>query len=118
MPGSLITPPRPILAPLAPLEPEPLRVVAVPHVFDLGTRRILQLPQGLRLHEILAEAGIPPTEHVRVWVDDWLIPREMWHVVRPRAGRLVTARVVPMGGGGGNNTGKLIGRIAIVLALT
>ena len=39
--------------------------------------------------------------HAHIFVDDWLIPRDRWHLVRPRAGRLVSIRVLPTGGGGG-----------------
>lgn len=102
-------------AQLVVLPPEPVQVIACPRLFTAQDRRILRIPQGLRLHEILLEAGIVPDAHARVWIDDWLIPREMWARVRPRAGRIVTVRVIPAGGGQG---GKTIGRILIVLAAT
>ena len=68
-----------------------LRFVAAPHPF--GTDRIeLALPEGMTIAAMMAAARVEVPDHLaaHVFVDDWAIPRERWHVIRPRAGRLVT----------------------------
>ena len=58
------------------------------------------VPEGLTLTEILSAAQRDPTlcGHAHVSINDCLIPQESWHLVRPKAGTVVSVRVVPAGG--------------------
>lgn len=92
--------------------PATLRVVACPHPFS-AHRVDVQMPEGLTLAEMLTALDVPAWAHARVFIDDCLIEREWWARVRPRAGRTITVRVVPTGGGDGGNKNVL----AIVLTI-
>jgi len=76
----------------------------------------LELPAGETLADMMRAAGTEPDtiSHALVFIDDWLVPRAHWAVVRPKPGRIVTVRVVPMGGGGG---GKSPLRIVLAIAV-
>jgi hypothetical protein len=75
-----------------------LRVVSCPHPFS-QERVDFQMAAGSRLNEILAVAGIERGIHTRVFLDDWYIPPELYHRVRPKPGHILTIRAIPTGGG-------------------
>ena len=74
-------------------------------------RREIQLPAGLTLAQMVEIAQ--PDEGLRgfecVFIGSMMIPRERWHVVRPKPGVVVVIKVVPGGGG--------VGRILAFAAL-
>jgi hypothetical protein len=89
--GPLITPP----APAAPRN----ALIVHPHPFT--SKRIdYAVVEGASLAEIVSGCGIPEIYHaqVRVWVEDVEVPRELWAVSKPKAGRTLYVRVVPHGG--------------------
>lgn len=92
-----------------------VRVSAAPHPFKAATvDRTIR--EGQTVAEMLVEVQADPIlrRHAVIFVDDWQVPREFWHQVRPKAGRLVTVRVVPEGGGRG---GKPIFRVLLSIAV-
>ncbi len=97
------------------IKPPPVRVAAMPHPFRLDTVNA-ELPEGLTLAEILE--SVQPDEVLRrkacIFIDDWMVPRGHWHVTRPNAGRLVTIRAVPEGGG--VSPLRIVAAIAIIAA--
>jgi hypothetical protein len=92
-----------------------VRVVAAIHAFQ-SERVELELPAGATLAEMAEQVGIPAWASAHAWIDDWLIPKQAWAHVRPRAGRRVTFRVVPSGGGGGNDKNKTL-RLVLTLVV-
>ena len=95
-----------------------VKVRGAPHPFRVATSDV-ELQEGHSISEMLEI--VQPDEvlrrHAHVYVDDWLIPRDRWHAVRPRAGRTVTIRVVPEGGGGGGkSTFRILLTIAVIAA--
>lgn len=55
----------------------------------------MAVPAGGTLDQILEAAGVHPSPLLRVWVGDHEIHREHWKHVRPKAGRMITASVIP-----------------------
>ncbi len=85
---------------------EPVHVVAVPHPFATAPTIDTVATSRDTLQEILERTQ--PDEYLRryavICINDYRIPEDKWHVVRPKPGTLVTIRVVPMGGGGGGKS--------------
>lgn len=90
-----------------------LQLVTCPHPLTMERQR-MALPVGGTLREMLADGGIY-TPYAYVFVNDELIPFEQWELVRPEAGSIVTARVVPSGGGGGKNPLRTVLQIAVLV---
>lgn len=91
-------------------------VVAVPHPFSSQALRVT-VDAGRTISEILEIVQPDPIlrRHARVFVDDWFIPADRYHLVRPKAGRRVTLRVIPSDdGGGGKNILRTIAIIVVV----
>ncbi|MEN2977856.1 host specificity factor TipJ family phage tail protein, partial [Tistrella arctica] len=79
----------------------------------------MELPEGATLAEMVAAAGISGVRltATHVEIGGHMIPRDRWHRVRPRAGMMVTVRVLPLGGGGdGNKVVRSLLMIAVVAA--
>ncbi len=81
----------------------------------------LCMPEGATLLEMLRIAQPDPALLIDacVFIDDYEIPRENWHLVRPKVGHLVTARVVPYlrgGEGGGKSPLRILLTIAVIAA--
>ena len=106
---------------LTPYDDKAVRVVACPHPFKT-TSTSLAVHEGLTIDGILEAVQPDPVlrAHAHVFIDDWYIPPSKWHQVRPKAGRIVTVRVVPGdpfgGGGGGKNPLRMILTIAVFAA--
>lgn len=92
--------------------PAPVRVVACPRPFA-AARVDMTLPAGLTLGQMLAAAGIRPGMSARVQIGDRDVPAHLWHQVRPKAGQVITARVVPQGGNSKNILSMVL-RIAVM----
>lgn len=95
-----------------------LRIIACPRPFSV--ERIDRIiPAGARLGEIVAATvgcEMMRLTRAHVFVDDWWIPPEAWPLVRPKPGRVVTIRVVPLQSGGGEG-GKSPLRIVLTIAI-
>lgn len=96
-------------------EPRPeLRVVACPRPFSVA-RTELTLAEGPTVAELLERVGIDPLRAAaRVFIDDTFVPKRWWARVHPKAGRTVTVRVIPTGGGGSKDVLRVVALIAIV----
>lgn len=72
-----------------------MSVLVLPRI-DPGDRLHMVAPEGATLGEIVALAvpGAPPS-YVRVAIGEHIVPREVWHRVRPKSGAPVTVRVLP-----------------------
>ena len=94
-----------------------VRVVAAPHPFKTEIVD-LWVPEGRTITEILEIVQPDPVlmAYAYVFIGDDLVPREFWPRVRPKAGAVITVRVVPAGGGGGKNPLRTIMMIAVFAA--
>jgi hypothetical protein len=95
-------------------------VTAALNPFDLSRTKIV-IDRGKTILEILEQVGIRPNalRNAHVFIGEWAIPRNLWHVVRPKAGQLVTIRVIPKGGGGGKkNPLAMVLMIAVMVVAT
>jgi hypothetical protein len=75
------------------------RLIAAPHPFKTEVvDRVV--PDGLTLAQMLEVAQCDPVlaAHAHIWIGEHRIPRDRWHLVRPKAGATITIRVVPQGG--------------------
>ncbi len=80
-----------------------INVAMVPHPFAVE-RINAQIGEGKNIVEMIAEfqpdEGLVPYAHV--YLNGDYILRDKWHLVRPKAGTVVSIRMLPMGGGGGS----------------
>ena len=92
-----------------------LDVQLLPHPFA-AERVHRRLAAGGSIAEIVAALNIDPLAHphLHAFIDGHAVPRENWARVMPKAGTVLTLRMVPMGGGGG---GKNPLRTVLSLAL-
>ena len=102
---------------LIPEPAPPVRVASSPHPFKAAVHD-LHIAEGRTLAEILEI--IQPDEilrrHAVICIDDWPVPRPYWSSVRPKAGRLVSIKVVPEGGGGGKSPLRTILTLGVIAA--
>jgi sulfur carrier protein ThiS len=92
-----------------------LRVVACPRPFSVE-RLSRTVPAGATVAELIHDLGLDPhAVSARVFIDDRFIPKDWWARTRPKAGHLVTIRVIPMGGGDDSNkTVRLVATLAVI----
>ena len=97
-------------------QPE-VSVVSCPHPFKIE-RNMLSVEAGVTIAELLATVQPNPglRMHAHVMIMDTYIPREMWALVKPEPGAIVTIRVVPTGGGGKKNPLRTLLQIAVIAA--
>ncbi len=97
---------------------ELIEFIGVTHPLRTGVETIY-MPEGATLLEMLRIAQPDPALLVdaSVFIDDYEIPRDNWHLVRPRVGHRVTARVVPYLRGGGGDGEKSPLRILLTIAV-
>lgn len=111
------------LAPIL-LEPELIadqpaghvRVLALTNPFTLA-REDRRVPEGSTLADILRSLALPDWQSALVAIDGEPVPAEWWEHVRPRAGHLVTVRVIPRGSSGGSSDKGWIGIIAGIVLI-
>ena len=76
-------------------------VTASPHPFRAATVD-LEIEEGFTVLELLQMAQ--PREvfqnHAYIEIDGYTIPRNYWHVVKPKAGHIVAINIIPRGGEG------------------
>lgn len=95
-------------------------VSAAPHPFSTETK-LVELPQGYSLSEMIAELQPDPwlRRHAHVFIGDVYIDPEYWPQVRPKAGAMVSIRMVPQGGGGGGKSPlRMVLLIAVLVVAT
>ena len=99
-------------------DPKNLQLVACPHPFR-DAQVVHQIAAGGTVAEILAGNGMGD-----VLAGDWLgavveidgveVLPEWWGRVRPRAGHLMTVKVIPAGGEGGKEVVRMVAMLALV----
>ncbi|HEX2753259.1 MAG TPA: host specificity factor TipJ family phage tail protein [Alphaproteobacteria bacterium] len=94
-----------------------LSVSLAPHPFAVE-RIQASIPAGQTVAEIIAgfDKSAVSLPHAHVYIDGGYIPRDNWHAVRPKAGTVLSLRMVPMGGGGGKNPLRTVLSLALVAA--
>lgn len=92
-------------------------VVLQPHPFSQAHMRF-NVQEGSSLYEIALAGGLRPSilKHVRCWIGDEEIPREVWHLVRPKASTYIYFKVTPAGGGGNGQMLRMMLMLAVVVA--
>lgn len=75
-----------------------VRLIALPHPFNVSGRIVQELEPGPSLQDMLAMVQPDPAlQHAVIQVQGVAIPRGAWPITRPIDGDLVTVRVVPAG---------------------
>lgn len=96
-----------------------LDVAVKAHPFD-SKAEMVRLPEGLTLLQMVDAQSLDPVmrAHVVIQINGDVIPRESWHLVRPKASAIVSVHIVPSGGGGGGgkNPLKTVLTIAVMAA--
>lgn len=76
-----------------------------------------KIKEGATIEQIVgAYTGGKPHLDAVVFINDYVIPHENWHCVRPKSGCVVNIRVVPQGGGGKKNPLASLLSIALLVA--
>ena len=98
--------------------PEPLPYVPMivcPRPFTLEGRTQKRMRPGMSIAGMLLEFDLnPETLPARVFLDDCLVEKAYWHLVKPKASHTVSVRVIPQGGG---NQSKDILRIVAMVGV-
>lgn len=96
---------------------ELITLTSASHPFKIANSTI-EVPEGLTLAEMLVVCQSDPylRRYAVAMINGNIIPREVWHVVRPNAGTHVEIRVLPTGGGGGGSRKNIL-RIVLTLAV-
>ena len=92
-------------------------VSAAPHPFSTEYK-FAELPAGLSIAEMIVETQPDPylRRFAHVFIGDSYIAPGYWHTVRPKAGAMVSIRMVPQGGGsGGKNPLRTVLLIAVLV---
>lgn len=94
-----------------------IRVRTQQHPF-CAERVTHQMTAGASVSKIVAAAGAQdmPQAYMHAYLDGHFIPPENWPRLRPRAGTVLTLRMVPRGGGGGKNPLRTVLSLALVAA--
>ena len=75
-------------------------MIVCPRPFTMEGRTTKQMRPGMTIADMLWEFDLnPDTLPARVLIDDCVIEKAYWHVVKPKAHHLVSVRVIPEGGG-------------------
>lgn len=113
----ILPPPVPVV------EPEMIRVLARANPFSdkVDDFKVQTGATLLDMLEIALEGDPSRIRHYHCWLiddemngDPVMVPRERWHVVRPKSGITVTFRAVPHGGGGSKGALGIVLRVAVV----
>jgi len=99
------------------MERPEISVVSCPHPFKIE-QNFLTIEAGSTVLEIMEMIQQNPIlrKHAHVAIMETHIPRDMWALVRPEPGAIVTIRVVPTGGGGSKNPFRVLLQIAVIAA--
>jgi hypothetical protein len=98
---------------------DPVMLTAAAHPFEAGSTTV-PVAEGMTIAEMLAFAQPDPVlaAHAVAFIDGHMIEREYWHCVRPKAGKTVEIRVLPMGGGGGGGKDTLRTVLSLAVLVT
>ena len=96
-----------------------IKMTAAVHPFR-ASRKDLEFDEGVTIKDMLevAQPDSRQIKHARVFIRGEVIPREVWHRYKPKAGDIIEARAFPVPRGGGGGGGKNIVRIVAMIALT
>lgn len=76
-------------------------MIVCPRPFTLEGRTQKQMRPGMSIADMILEFDLNPvTLPARVFLDDCLIEKSYWHLVKPKANHTVSVRVIPEGGSG------------------
>lgn len=90
-------------------------MIVCPRPFTMEGRTTKQMRPGMTIADMLWEFDLnPDTLPARVLIDDCVVEKAYWHVVKPKAHHLVSVRVIPEGGG---SQGKDILRIVAMVGI-
>lgn len=96
-----------------------IRLIACPCIFSTEKDRIDRyVPEGGTVDDHLRGLGWETKGlSARVFIDGEFIPDSQWEYAVPRAGQSFVARVIPMGGGGGQgkDAGRMVAMIAVMV---
>ncbi|TVQ82103.1 MAG: hypothetical protein EA357_10640 [Micavibrio sp.] len=92
-----------------------LRVAARAHPFA-AAGEICGIAEGLTLAEIAAQIQPDPVlrRFLHIFTGEDCVPREKWHLIRPKAGAMLYITAVPAGGGGGKNPLRTVLSLAVL----
>jgi hypothetical protein len=94
-----------------------VRMTAAVHPFK-ANHKDLEFEEGVTIQDMItvAQPDSQMVKHARVFIRGDVIPREMWHKYKPKAGDIIEARAfpVPRGGGGGKDVLRTVLMIAVV----
>ena len=96
-------------------------MVVCPRPFTMEGRQVRSFAPGESIAQLMRQCGLDPSRiPARVFLDDQLIESAYWHVVKPKAGHLVSVRIIPEGGGGqGKDVLRVVAMIGVLaLALS
>ncbi|MCK5556511.1 MAG: phage tail protein, partial [Alphaproteobacteria bacterium] len=88
--------------------PHPFAVERIHHAIGAG-RSVADIIHQLQPDAVLAR-------HAHVYLNGDYIPQEQWSCVKPKAGAVLSIRLVPMGGGGGKNALRTVLSLAVMVA--
>ncbi len=90
-------------------------MIVCPKPFTMEGRTQKRMRPGMSIADMLMEFDLnPETLPARVLIDDCVVEKAYWHVVKPKAHHFVSVRVIPEGGG---NQGKDILRIVAMVGV-
>jgi sulfur carrier protein ThiS len=93
-----------------------VRMTAAVHPFK-ANHKDLEFEEGVTIKDMIevAQPDQKQVKHALVFVRGEIIPREMWHKYKPKAGDIIEARAFPVPRGG--DTGKNIIRVVLTVII-
>ncbi len=100
------------------LPPEKRPVLVQPYPFSARTEYRFE-PEGVTLADIVRHTGLwyRGGITIRAWIEDEEIPQANWHLVRPKAGKQVSVRAYPHGGGTGGKSSLQLVLMAVLVVI-
>ena len=91
-----------------------VHIAAAPHPFHSNRDVDIEVPEGLTILEMLkmAQPDSILQKHAHIFVNDVIIPKEYWHLVRPKAGNTVSIGVTA----GNRNFLRIVLTLGVVFA--
>ena len=90
-------------------------MIVCPRPFTLEGRTTKQMRPGMTIADMLWEFDLnPDTLPARVLIDDCVVEKAYWHVVKPKAHHLVSVRVIPEGGSQSKDILRIVAMVGIL----
>jgi hypothetical protein len=90
-------------------------MVVCPRPFTFEGRQLRSFAPGQSIAQLMRHCGLDPDViPARVFLDDQLIESAYWHRVKPKAGHLVSVRVIPEGGGQGKDVLRIVAMVGVI----